>query len=82
MIGAEQASHLSSLVVMVYVKSSPACRFLATDVAATILGIEHVFVFFNADTITTDAGYALLFVSFISVSRHTSPTLHAVPLVR
>jgi len=79
MYRAEQATHLASLVVVVYIQSTFVIWLLATDVASTVLLFEHALVVRDIDTVLTDARDALLGVSFISVSRHTLPIPRAVP---
>jgi len=70
-IGTEQATYLASLMVVVYVERSRTFWLPATDVAATIILFKHSFVVSNINAVHTDARDALLFVSLISISRHT-----------
>jgi len=79
MYRAEQATYLASLMVVVYIERTFVVGLLATDVASTVLLFEHTLVVRDINPIHSDARDALLFVSFISVSRHTLPIPRAVP---
>jgi hypothetical protein len=70
MVTAKKSSYLAALMTMVDVERSRGGSF-ATNVTTTILVGEHLVVLFDTNTVRPNARGALLFVSFISVSRHT-----------
>jgi hypothetical protein len=70
MVTAKKSSYLARRMTMVDVKR-PVGGSFPTNVTTTILLGEHTVVLFDTNTVRPYARDALLFVSFISVSRHT-----------